>query len=85
MGGMKEKLARVLCDRWGIPWELAVDNPKAILGSDMAYEYIDAILDAMREPSEEMCDCGIDTQNYWADATPESVWQAMIDAIKAGK
>ena len=52
---------------------------------DMCVEKIDAILKVMREPSEEMCDCGIDTQNYWADATPESVWQAMIDAIKAGK
>ena len=47
---------------------------------------VDAILDAMREPSE-----GVLNETYHSDIfdmdswKPKEIWQAMIDAIKAGK
>ena len=46
----------------------------------------DVILDAMREPSE-----GVLNETYHSDIfdmdswKPKEIWQAMIDAIKAGK
>ena len=47
---------------------------------------VDEILDAMREPSE-----GVLNETYHSDIfdmdswKPKEIWQAMIDAIKAGK
>ncbi|MBI4033822.1 hypothetical protein HY379_02365, partial [Candidatus Saccharibacteria bacterium] len=49
-------------------------------------EVIDAILDAMTEPSDEVCEAG------WGEATftygrfaPAAIFKDMIAAIKAGK
>lgn len=55
-----------------------------------AKELSDTILDAMREPGPAVEGAGLDLSETlvdepWNGATPKAVWQAMIDAIKAGK
>lgn len=60
--------------------------------------HADAALDAMREPTEAMCDAGVDridantrcdVSNSWLsvdveidDEAPQECWQAMIDAAR---
>ena len=57
-----------------------------------AEELIDAVLDAMREPGDMIAAAGAGELHDESLRTPEAeaavaedVWQAMIDAIKAGK
>ena len=78
MGGaemnMREKMAQAMTKEM-VPY----------LDSDVIYSddpVIDAVLDAMLEPTEEVIEAG------WGQALddkPGPIWQAMIDAIKAGK
>ena len=55
---------------------------------------VDAVLDAMREPSEGVLQASVvKIENphegipkpLWVNLSPVNSWQAMIDAIKAGK
>ena len=84
---MKEKLAVILAKRMvDIPWCSMPKKKRAAYLND-----VDALLDAMREPSGAMLDAGekilpaYETQPTIASVQAAVVWQAMIDAIKAGK
>ena len=99
---MREKMARALCvadgrdqDRdWrrggGIMLEVAI-RPEDEPSWTLYKKHIDAILDAMREPSEEVLFKGVGELTHYdpgGDLSTEGttrIWQAMIAAIKAGK
>ena len=58
------------------------DNEIVVDGHIRLSKMVDAVLDAMLEPTEEVIEAG------WGQALddkPGPIWQAMIDAIKAGK
>ena len=82
---MREKMARAL--EGDDPDRLISDvipyNPsRAFPAWRQQLPKIDAVLDAMLEPTEEVIEAG------WGQALddkPGPIWQAMIDAIKAGK
>lgn len=84
----REKMASVVRDvglmyvtRGGAPFRVndQVDGGSAEL-------LVDSILDAMREPSEEMVEAGrVPDWDKDGCKGPGEVWRDMIDAIKAGK
>ena len=80
---MREKMAKAIYERWRRdfqdqkPWEETTEDNKGTF-----FPFADAVLDAMLEPTEEVIEAG------WGQALddkPGPIWQAMIDAIKAGK
>lgn len=84
---MREKIARALCDdtlsRWRSPIALHAEPWREFLPA------ADAVLDAMREPTEDMVVAGIierhgsETPEAWKLATA-NIFTAMIDAALAG-
>lgn len=59
----------------------------AALISKAVHDHIDpkkvarAAIEVMREPSEQMCEIGINGgPGTWENAGPDDVWRAMIDA-----
>jgi len=70
---MREKMARAIIKDAGVH----PDHWRPMLPT------VDAILAAMREPTEEMVEAG--WGNYETAGCPREVWQAMIDSIRAGK
>ena len=49
-------------------------------------ELVDAVLDAIREPSDEAVEATLLEENYWyTRAMLVENWQALIDAIKDNK
>ena len=88
---MKEKLAEALyeaikSDKWTYVSgpnlsDLKVDGP-----SIDCFKLIDAVLDAMREPSEEVAEAGrVPDWDKGGYKGPGEVWRDMIDAIRSGK
>lgn len=91
---MREKMARAL-DKWRID-----ERPTGPGDSEPAdlNEVIDAVLDAMREPNQEIKYSGcvkLEGWPPWDDRCSkgwtlgpdgaDKTWKSMIDAIKAGK
>lgn len=82
---MREKIARAICDRFA-----RKRYPRMMDGSRAGYvnenwpkwtEHADAVLDAMREPTEEMWEAaagGCCAAGWLTD------WQVLIGAAKAG-
>lgn len=80
---MRERIARVAYDEAfpQVAWEIAGDHRQQFF-----LDQADAVLAAMREPTEAMVTAGYDV-GYSPDPLPcGDVWKAMIDAaISEGK
>ena len=94
---MREKMARALCCRDGCQNSGGDYDPiRGVVVICQAHTFlkdVDAILDAMREPSEEMFNkIGLGKEFLLTDETGsrflanipncKTIWQAMIDAIE---
>ena len=84
---MREKMGAAILDSlkqedWMYVEGKTGDNEIVVDGHIRLSKMVDAVLDAMLEPTEEVIEAG------WGQALddkPGPIWQAMIDAIKAGK
>lgn len=79
---MREKIGRAIYEKWRAPFADCTPWEQAFVERDFIWPFVDAVLDAMREPSEEIIDAG---WNQAMDDDPGPIWKIMIDAIKAGK
>ena len=66
------------------------DDEIVVDGHIRLSKLVDAVLDAMKEPTPEVAKAGLDVQTALEPMPPVlvgsfTVWQAMINAIKAGK
>jgi hypothetical protein len=76
---MREKMAGAANEAWENAWE----NTHETEYIPVCLVMVDAILDAMREPSDAVMGASGWSLEAW-EFTKED-WQAMIDAIKEGK
>ena len=84
---MREKMGAAILDSlkqedWMYVEGKTGDNEIVVDGHIRLSKMVDAVLDAMLEPTEEVIEAG------WGQALddkPGPIWQAMVDAIKAGK
>jgi hypothetical protein len=91
---MKGRIARAIYDvenRWiagNFPpdWKPRPFEELQAHEQRLHYDYADAVLKAMREPTEGMCRAGVDTgevsnnEFYVRPSHMLGIWQAMIDA-----
>ena len=86
---MREKMARALDHR---AWNPTINTVSSSSRREESLQYVDLILDAMREPSQSVLISGDEAtwepdsdRPYVGELSLTVAWQAMIDAIKAGK
>lgn len=74
---MRERIARAICKDLDVP-------PSVAIWEDYL-DTADAVLDAMREPTDALADAASWRDDEDEDCMYKNIWRAMIDAAKEGK